>query len=59
MNPKGSAHGWGWGAEFRSGPHTLIAKEIEGSHPDLPVIRRYRVRFEGYQRHADLIGGEL
>ena len=28
-------------------------------HPDLPAIRRYRVRFEGYQRQADLIGGEL
>ena len=28
-------------------------------HPDLPPIRRYRVRFEGYQRQADLIGGEL
>jgi hypothetical protein len=28
-------------------------------HPDLPVIRRYRVRFQGYQGQADLIGGEL
>ena len=28
-------------------------------HPDLPPIRRYRVRFEGYQGQADLIGGEL
>ena len=28
-------------------------------HPDLPSIRRYRVRFEGYQGQADLIGGEL
>jgi hypothetical protein len=28
-------------------------------YPDLPAIRRYRVRFEGYQRQADLIGGEL
>ena len=28
-------------------------------HPDLPAIRRFRVRFEGYQGQADLIGGEL
>ena len=28
-------------------------------HPHLPPIRRYRVRFEGYQGQADLIGGEL
>ena len=28
-------------------------------HPDHPAIRRYRVRFEGYQGQADLIGGEL
>ena len=28
-------------------------------HPDLPPIRRFRVRFEGYQGQADLIGGEL
>ena len=53
------AHGWRWGAELRSGPRTIIAKEIEGSHPDLPVIRRFRVRFQGYQGQADLIGGEL
>jgi hypothetical protein len=53
------AHGWRPHAEFRSGPHTLIAREIEGSFPDLPPIRRYRVRFEGYQGQADLIGGEL
>ncbi|MCF7675295.1 MAG: hypothetical protein K9N23_19640 [Akkermansiaceae bacterium] len=28
-------------------------------HPDLPPIRRYRVRFEGDQGQADLIGGDL
>jgi hypothetical protein len=28
-------------------------------HPDLPPIRRYRVSFQGYQRQADLIGGEF
>ena len=28
-------------------------------YPDLPPIRRYRVRIEGYQGNADLIGGEL
>jgi hypothetical protein len=28
-------------------------------HSDLRPIRRYRVRFEGYQGQADLIGGEL
>ena len=28
-------------------------------HPDLPPVRRYRVRFEGYQGQADMIGGEL
>jgi hypothetical protein len=28
-------------------------------HPDLPPIRRFRVRFQGYQGQADLIGGEL
>ena len=28
-------------------------------HPDLPSIRRFRVRFEGYQGQADLIVGEL
>jgi hypothetical protein len=28
-------------------------------HPDLPPIRRDHVRFDGYQRQADQIGGEL
>ena len=28
-------------------------------HPELPSIRRFRVRFQGYQGQADLIGGEL
>jgi hypothetical protein len=37
----------------------VLRNPADHGHPDLPVIRRYRVRFEGYQGQADLIGGEF
>jgi hypothetical protein len=38
---------------------TVLRNPAAHGHPDLPSIRRYRVRFEGYQGQADLIGGEF
>jgi hypothetical protein len=37
----------------------VLRNPAANGHPDLPPIRRYRVRFQGYQGQADLIGGEL
>ena len=37
----------------------VLRNPADHGHPDLPPIRRYRVRFEGYQGQADLIGGEF
>ena len=37
----------------------MLRNPAAHGHPDLPPIRRYRVRFEGCQGSADLIGGEL
>ena len=37
----------------------VLRDPAANGHPELSSIRRFRVRFQGYQGQADLIGGEL